>query len=93
MHDRHKKERKDMSRAQEEELKHMNEYWEGKMADFLNEGDRLLSEMSIRHTEECHKTRENMNSQLTLKVKESSELLNLRKMEEQMAKQKKYYFN
>ena len=36
------------------------------------------------------KLEDELNVQLSTKVKESSELLNLRKMEEQMAKQKNY---
>ena len=46
--------------------------------------------MLNRHNEECLKLEDELNVQLSTKVKESSELLNLRKMEEQMAKQKNY---
>ena len=48
--------------------------------------------MSLRHDAEQQKLRDDLGNQLPTKNKESSELLNLRKMEEHMVKQKKYLF-
>ena len=48
--------------------------------------------MIAKHDSDIKKMTEDLDRQLPVKVKESSELLNLRKMEEHMAKQKKYYF-
>lgn len=45
--------------------------------------------MLKRHENEIDKLKEDLERQLPTKVKESSECLNLRKMEEHMAKQKK----
>ena len=47
--------------------------------------------MIAKHDSDIKKMTEDLDRQLPVKVKESSELLNLRKMEEHMAKQKKYY--
>ena len=47
--------------------------------------------MLERHNGDINKLHEELDRQLPKKVKESSELLNLRKMEEHMAKQKKYF--
>lgn len=44
--------------------------------------------MQARHQAELDKLRNDMEQQLPYKVKESSEFLNLKKMEEHMAKQK-----
>ena len=45
--------------------------------------------MSDRHMDELAKTSAELDATLPKKLKESSELLNLRKMEEHMAKQRK----
>ena len=48
--------------------------------------------MQARHQNEVDNMKNEMEKQLPYKVKESSEFLNLKKMEEQMAKQKLYLF-
>ena len=47
--------------------------------------------MNERHSKECSETKQELEVQLSPKVKETSELLNLRKMEEHMVKQKMYF--
>lgn len=49
----------------------------------------MEEDLKKKHWEEQEKTKEHLNATLPVKVKESSDLLNLRKMEEHMAKQKK----
>lgn len=44
--------------------------------------------MTDRHKKEIEETKKDLDIQLSPKVKETSELLNLRKMEEHMVKQK-----
>ena len=46
--------------------------------------------MELRHNNELETKKHELEVQLPMKVKESSECLNLRKMEEHMAKQRKY---
>lgn len=46
--------------------------------------------METRHNEELHQTEDKLQKTISVKYKESSELLNLKKMEEHMAKQKNY---
>lgn len=56
----------------------------------LREESQLMEkEMSDRHMDELAKTSAELDATLPKKLKESSELLNLRKMEEHMAKQRK----
>ena len=47
--------------------------------------------MLDRHHKECNETKQDLEVQLSPKVKETSELLNLRKMEEHMVKQKMFF--
>ena len=47
--------------------------------------------MIDRHKKEIEETKKDLDVQLSPKVKETSELLNLRKMEEHMVKQKMYF--
>lgn len=49
----------------------------------------MVSDLSAKHRNDQQKTREELDRYLSLKVKESSDLLNLRKMESHMVKQKK----
>lgn len=69
-----------MARTHEQELEHFNKFWDKKMEEHHAEGQRLEKEMSDRHQEELRTTREELEKQLPLKLKESSDLLNLRKM-------------
>lgn len=62
------------------------------MADYSSEGERQTKDMEERHRQDADNTRANLEKQLSTKVKESSEFLNLKKMEESMAKQKMYIF-
>lgn len=48
--------------------------------------------MELRHQNEIEAKTKELDTLLPLKVKESTECLNLRKMEEHMAKQKKYIY-
>lgn len=49
----------------------------------------MKEDLTKKHDEDIKKTRDELEKTHSTKVKESSELLNLRKMEEHMAKQKK----
>lgn len=49
------------------------------MGEFSQEGDNLLKNMEGRHQSEVDGLRADLEKQLSFKVKESSEALNLRK--------------
>lgn len=53
------------------------------------EAERSEKELLVKHKQELEALRKELEVELSPKVKESSELLNLRKMEEHMVKQKK----
>lgn len=57
--------------------------------DISHEAEKTEKEMLDRHKQEIESSKKELEMELSPKVKESSELLNLRKMEEHMVKQKK----
>ena len=89
MQQRHRKEHNDLAKANADEMASFNQFWNKKAADVEAEGRRAEEEMSARHQKEQQETRQELDVTLSPKVKESSELLNLRKMEAHMVKQKK----
>lgn len=59
------------------------------MNDINQEAEKAENEANARHKQEIEETRKELEAELSLKVKESSELLNLRNMELHTVKQKK----
>lgn len=86
----HKRQKAEMNAELGSELKRVDQFWADRMGGFAQESQENVAQMVRRHQEECLKLEEELGMQLSTKVKESSELLNLHKMEEQMAKQKNY---
>lgn len=68
----------------------LHEFWKRKEADQIADGKKALDEMRRNHESEERNTIKHLENTLPSKVKESAELLNLRKMEEHMSKQKLY---
>ena len=85
---RHGQERADLDRAHDEELRTFYSFWEKRMNEFESEGNRMTSDLAAKHESEQQNLRNTLERELPYKVKESSEFLNLKKMEEHMAKQK-----
>lgn len=90
MEQRHNQENHDLSSTHQDELKTFNDFWDKKINEYGLEGDKLIADMEGRHQIEFESLKGDMEKQLPYKVKESSEYLNLKKMEEHMAKQKLY---
>lgn len=57
--------------------------------DIDQEAEKSEKELLTKHKQELEALRKELEVELSPRVKESSELLNLRKMEEHMVKQKK----
>ncbi len=57
-----------------------------KAADIQQEGDKAEQSMNAKHRMELENTRVNKEGEYSTTVKESSELLNLRNMEQHMVK-------
>ncbi len=93
MHQRHKKEMSDLLKSNQDTLAAFNDFWNKNEDDINNEAKQKEKEMLERHKNEQNETLKELEVQYSPKVKESSELLNLRKMEEHMVKQKMYLYS
>lgn len=89
---RHKREANELEKANNDELQAFNNLMDQKMNQIVQEGEKAESQLNIKHRQEIESERKNQELELSTKVKESSELLNLRTMEQFMVKQKKYTF-
>ena len=68
-----------------------NQFWDEKMFEFDSEARKIEEETIKRHEEE-HKTyEEELEKSIAAKPKDSTELLNLRTIEAQLAKQQEYF--
>lgn len=87
---RHKKELNDLLKNNQDTLAAFNDFWNKNEDKIKNDEVNSEKEMLTRHKNEQDETRKELEVQYSPKVKETSELLNLRKMEEHMVKQKMY---
>ena len=85
---RQNQEHGDLTRQQEEEMRTFNAFWDKKMNDYESEGNKMANDLEGKHQQDLENLRNQMEKDLPYRVKESSEFLNLKKMEEHMAKQK-----
>eukprot|EP01017_Pseudomicrothorax_dubius_P038211 TRINITY_DN5696_c0_g1_i3.p1 TRINITY_DN5696_c0_g1~~TRINITY_DN5696_c0_g1_i3.p1 ORF type:complete len:257 (-),score=97.21 TRINITY_DN5696_c0_g1_i3:129-899(-) len=90
MRARHLNEKLEIEEAHLAEFNQFNDFWDKKMQEFNEEAAKAEHEMTSRHQEELAKFEEELNNSLATKPKDSAELLNLRKIEENMARQKDY---
>lgn len=60
------------------------------MAEFEKEVDRIEEETTKRHEDEAKEFQEGIENSLGVKPKETSEIINLRKIEESLARQEDY---
>lgn len=72
MERRQQAEMRDLKHAEEDELKNFNLFWDKKIEEYNNEGDRLVKEMETNHRNEQDNMRKDLEAQLPYKVKESS---------------------
>lgn len=87
---RHISERLDVEEAHMREFQQFNDRWNEKMREF-DERTALLEEaMKEKHAEELAAWQEAIQHQFMLRPKLSRDLLNLRSIEDSLAKQKKY---
>ncbi|KAL4500586.1 hypothetical protein ABPG72_003010 [Tetrahymena utriculariae] len=90
MKQRHQCEKQEIEKAHLSEYNEFNEFWDRKMLEFNQEAERVERETVMRHQEELRKIQEELDQQISQKPKDTTELLNLRKTEEQLAKQQEY---
>ncbi|EGR29465.1 oxygen-independent coproporphyrinogen iii family protein, putative [Ichthyophthirius multifiliis] len=90
MKQRHYNEKSEIEKAHLNEYNEFNEFWDKKMQEFNEEAERVEKETLQRHQEELEKFQEEIEQSISQKPKDTPELLNLRKMEEQLARQQEY---
>ncbi len=60
------------------------------MEEFMNEAKKIEESLLIKQDEFYKSFEQELDKSITMKPKESAELLNLKKIEEQLAQQKEY---
>jgi len=70
------------------EFKEFNEFWDKKMEEFNEQARTIEEQMIYRHQEEMTKFIEELDMSIPTKPRDSAEILNLRKMQQILAKQK-----
>lgn len=86
----HYQQRNEIEKAHLEEFNQFNGFWDQKMLKFNEEAKNVESELIGRQEHEYRQNGEELDRTIPFKPKESSEVLNLKKIEEHLAKQKKY---
>jgi len=87
---RHIAERLDVEEAHMREFEQFNGSWNNKMAEYDDRTALLEEAMEEKHGAELHSWQETMQNQFLLRPKFSRDLLNLRDIEDKLAKQKHY---
>ncbi|KAL4507183.1 hypothetical protein ABPG72_001976 [Tetrahymena utriculariae] len=87
---RHLNEKQDVEKAHLEEFNQFNQFWDQKMLEFEQEAMRIENELIERQNAEFSSVQEDLEKAIPYKPKQSSEVLNLIKIEENLAKQKNY---
>lgn len=87
---RHVAEKSEVEKAHEEELGELNEHWDRKLEEFEAEALRVDEETRGKHEEELLSYQADLEESLGSRPKETSEIINLRKIEESLARQENY---
>ncbi|KRX04140.1 hypothetical protein PPERSA_08355 [Pseudocohnilembus persalinus] len=87
---RHVAEKMRIEKAHLEEFNEFNEFWDKKMQEFDEEAIKIKDDLIERQEDEYYKIEQELQKTISLRPKESSEILNLRKIEQNLAKQKSY---
>jgi hypothetical protein len=69
MEQRHSQENNDLDRAHDDELRNFNAFWDKKISEFNQEGERMVRDMEAKHQADADATRADMEKQLPFKVK------------------------
>ena len=73
-----------------EEFNNFNVFWDKKLEEYISEAKKIEESLLIKQAEFYKTFEQEIEKSIPLKPKESAELLNLRKVEEQLAVQKEY---
>lgn len=90
MRSKHLGEKGEVEKAHLEEFNEFNQYWDKKMQEFESEAIKIEEETRKRHEQESEDFQEGIEKALGPRPKETSEIINLRKIEESLARQEDY---
>jgi hypothetical protein len=83
-------ERKEVEVAHIEEITEFNLYWDTKFMEYQQEAEKLEGETLSKHEHERAEFEEVVEQSIPVGKRETSEVINLRKVEEQLARQELY---
>ena len=81
--------REECEQAHIKQYQEFNQQWDEDLLQTQKEDAQALSELEARHTAEIESNRQILGDKLPLTFKFSSELLNMQKIQESLAKQRK----
>jgi hypothetical protein len=81
MRGKHQSEKAEVEKAHLEEFNEFNAYWDQKMQEFEAEAIRIEEETHKRHEQESQDFQNSVEGALGVRPKETSEIINLRKIE------------
>lgn len=87
---RFEEERREVQAAHLEEMAEFNNYWDAKFHEYAEESERLEGEALQRHRLEGGEFGEVVEHSIPTSKRETSEIINLRRVEEQLARQEDY---
>ncbi len=87
---KHEEEKKEVEVAHVEEITEFNNYWDQKMTEYQQEAEKVEEDLMQKHQAEAAEFEEEIEKSLGYRQKDSAELMNLRKIEESLAKQEDY---
>lgn len=87
---RHFIEKQQIEEEHMSEFNEFNEFWDKKMAEFNEQAAAIEEQMMLRHQEEMRKFLEELEMSIPTKPRDSAEILNLRRIQQTLAKQKDY---
>jgi hypothetical protein len=86
----HEQQRQECEQAHIKQYQDFNEHWDHELQQAQQDDQNEILALEERHTQELEQNRATLEAKLPALYKQSAELLNLRKIQDQMAKQKNY---
>ena len=86
----HQQQREECEQAHIKQYQEFNQHWDSELQLAQEEDQNEIIALENRHTHELEENRKSLEEKLPLTFKFSAELLNLRKIQQNLAKQKSY---
>ena len=86
----HEQRRQECEQAHIKQYQEFNEHWDRELQQSQQEDSKEIQVLEEKHTQDIQVNRQTLEEKLSQQFKSSAELLNLRKIEANLAKQKNY---